>query len=204
MHNLINAFPLYNFLKYCNEVSLEKVILDCGAGGSNPPLSLFHEFGYETYGIEVCKEQLKKANEFSNSKNIDLNIIEGDMTNIPFKDEFFSFLFSYNTSVHMRKHDFSVALAEFDRVLKHGGLCYVNFLSEDCDTFDKGVQISDGEYRNIEDDEEVIYCHYKAEEVEKKFQGFDIIYKEKRIIQRKINGGEKYKSAYLDYILLKK
>ncbi|GKX29488.1 S-adenosylmethionine-dependent methyltransferase [Vallitalea longa] len=204
MHNLINAFPLYNFLKYCNASSLEKVVLDCGAGGSNPPLSLFHEFGYETYGIEICKEQLKKVNEFCNSKSIDLNIIEGDMTNIHFKNEFFSFLYSYNTSVHMRKVDFSVALAEFYRVLKHGGLCYVNFLSEDCDTFDKGVQIAHGEFRNIENGEEVIYCHYKDEEVKKIFHGFDIIYNEKRIIRRKINEREEYKSAYLDYILLKK
>ncbi|MBZ9634051.1 hypothetical protein [Clostridium sp. FP1] len=61
MHNLISAFPLYNFLKYCNTNSLEKNILDCGAGGSNPPLSLFYEFGYKTYGNEIYKEQLEKA-----------------------------------------------------------------------------------------------------------------------------------------------
>lgn len=52
MYNLINAFPLYNFLKYCNNSSHEKIILDCGAGGANPPLSLFYEFAYKTYGIE--------------------------------------------------------------------------------------------------------------------------------------------------------
>ncbi len=61
MHNLINAIPLYNFLKYCNNNSSEKIILDCGAGGSNPPLSLFYEFGYETYGIEIYEDQLEKA-----------------------------------------------------------------------------------------------------------------------------------------------
>lgn len=52
------------------------------------------------------------------------------MKEIPFDNEFFSFLFSYNTSVHMKKQDFSLALSEFYRVLKYGGLCYVNFLSE--------------------------------------------------------------------------
>ncbi|SKC69196.1 class I SAM-dependent methyltransferase [Maledivibacter halophilus] len=203
MHNLINAFPLYNFLKYCNTISLEKVILDCGAGGSNPPLSLFYEFGYETYGIEICEEQLEKANLFCNSCNMDLNIIKGDMKKIPFINEFFSFLFSYNTSVHMRKEGFSQALLEFYRVLKHGGLCYINFLSEDCDTYGKGVQVGDGEFKQIEDNQEVFYCHYKDNEVEQNFYGFEIIYKEKRIIQRKIDERE-YTSAYLDYILVKK
>lgn len=203
MHNLVNAFPLYNFLKYCNTSSLEKVILDCGAGGSNPPLSLFYEFGYKTYGIEICEEQLEKTTLFCNLRNIDLNIIKGDMKKIPFDNEFFSFLYSYNTSVHMKKEDFYQALLEFYRVLKNGGLCYVNFLSEDCDTYGKGVQVGDGEFKQIEDNQEVFYYHYKDNEVEQNFRGFEIIYKEKRIIQRKIDDRE-YTSAYVDYILMKK
>lgn len=56
MHNLINAFPLYNFLKHCSSTSYEKTILDCGAGGLNPPLSLFYEFEYKTYGIPGVKK----------------------------------------------------------------------------------------------------------------------------------------------------
>lgn len=100
MHNLISAVPLYNFLKYCNANPNEKIILDCGAGGSNPPLSLFHEFGYKTYGIEISEDQLKEANLFCDNHNIDLNIKYGDMKKIPFDNDFFSFLFSYNTSVY--------------------------------------------------------------------------------------------------------
>lgn len=203
MHNLINAFPLYNFLKYCNSSSHEKIILDCGAGGSNPPVSLFYEFKYKTYGIELSEEQLKKANEFCKVHNMDLNIISGDMTKIPFQREFFSFLFSYNTSVHMQKKDFSLALSEFYRVLKHEGLCYVNFLSEECDSYGKGMQVGEGEFIQIEDNQEVLYCHYKDNKIEQCFSEFEIIYKEKRVIKRKI-GNEVYTSAYFDYILMKK
>ncbi|WBW96972.1 class I SAM-dependent methyltransferase [Oceanirhabdus sp. W0125-5] len=203
MHNLIYAFPLYNFLKYCNSNSSEKTILDCGAGGSNPPLSLFHEFGYKTYGIEISEEQLKKAKIFSTEHNVDLNIIHGDMKDIPFSNEFFSFLFSYNTSVHMRKKDFSIALLEFHRVLKHGGLCYVNFLSEECDSYGQGVQVGDGEFKQIENNEEVFYIHYNENEIEQLLYRFELLYKEKRIIKRKIDKIE-YTSTYYDYILIKK
>lgn len=203
MNNLISAFPLYNFLKHCNASSLEKVILDCGAGGNNPPLSLFYEFGYKTYGIEMCEEQLEKANLFCGKNSINLNITKGDMKEIPFGDEFFSFLFSYNTSVHMKKKDFLFALKEFYRVLKPEGLCYINFLSEECDSYGKGNQISEGEFIQIEDNEEVFYCHYKEEEIERYFNGFEIIYKEKRTIQRRIDD-ERYTSSYFDYILMKK
>ncbi len=202
MHNLINAFPLHNFLKYCNSTSHEKIVLDCGAGGLNPPLSLFYEFGYKTYGIEKCENQLMKANKFCEIHNMDLNIIKGDMINIPFKNKFFSFVFSYNTSVHMKKKDFLLALEEFLRVLKPSGLCYVNFLNEECDSYGKGLEISPGEFLQIEDGEEVSYSHYNDEELKGYLNGFEILYKEKRVIKRNING-EECTSGYLDYILKK-
>lgn len=202
MNNLINAFPLYNFLKYCNSNPKGKRILDCGAGGSNPPLSLFNEFGYDTYGIELDENQLRKAKEFCVKHDIDLNLSKGDMRNLPFNDNFFNFLYSYNTSVHICKKGFSIALKEFLRVLKPKGLCYVNFLSEDCTSYGKGVEIESGEFKYIENGEEVTYCHYKDDEPENYFQGFKIIYREKRTIRRYIDD-EEYISGYLDYILEK-
>lgn len=203
MHNLINAFPLYNFLKHCNSSSHEKIILDCGAGGANPPLSLFHEFGYETYGIELSEEQLEKADEFCKIHDVDLNIMKGDMTKIPFEEEFFSFLFSYNTSVHTKKEDFLLALNEFSRVLKPEGLCYVDFLSNECSSYGKGLEVSPGEFLQTEDGEEVLYCHYDEKELESHFNGFEVMYKEKRVITRNMDG-ETYVSGYLDYILKKR
>jgi ubiquinone/menaquinone biosynthesis C-methylase UbiE len=202
MHNLINAFPLYNFLKYCNSSSHEKIILDCGAGGNYPPLSLFYEFKYKTYGIELSEEQLKKANEFCKIHGMDLNIISGDMTKVPFEKEFFSFLYSYNTSVHMKKTDFLSAMQEFYRVLKPNGLCYVNFLSEECDSYGKGIESSTGEFKQKESGEEVLYSHYKVDELKKYFNGFNIVYSEKRVIRRNMDGKE-YITGFLDYILKK-
>jgi len=34
--------PLFDFLNECNKSTLEKKILDCGAGGGAPPLAIFH------------------------------------------------------------------------------------------------------------------------------------------------------------------
>lgn len=203
MHNLINAFPLYKFLNYCNKSSLDKSILDCGAGGSNPPLTLFKEFGYITQGIEISDEQLKESDEFCNTHNIDLNIIKGDMTDIPFENESFSFLFSYNTSVHIKKVDFYKALTEFNRVLKKDGLCFVNVLTEECDTYGIGQNLGEGQYRLTEDGDDVMFCHYKDDELEEHLKGFDIVYKEKRIIKRTLNKRIST-SAFIDYVLIKK
>lgn len=203
MKNLITAFPLYNFLKYCNQYEGEKRILDCGAGGANPPLSLFYEFGYETYGIEVSQDQIDKAKSFCSRNNIDLNINYGDMKKIPFENEYFNFIYSYNTSVHMRKEDFLIAMSEFCRVLRPSGLCYVNFLSKECDTYGIGKELGNGEYMQVEDNEEVIFSHYNDDEIEKNFSGFEILYKEKRNISRR-SGNEINTSSYYDYILQKR
>ena len=53
--------PLYTFLKYCENSKLKKEILDCGAGGKNPPLYIFHLFGYKTHGVDISEEQVRKA-----------------------------------------------------------------------------------------------------------------------------------------------
>ena len=202
MANLINATPLYNFLKYCNMSGLNKKILDCGAGGKNPPLSLFYEHGYEVYGIEVCDDQIKKAKEFCEKSKFNLNIMKGDMIAIPFDEDTFSFLYSYNTSVHMKKKSFQSAVSEFHRVLKRGGLCYLNFLNSDCDTYNCGEDDGSGEIKVTEDGVDTIFSHYTLHEVEKLINGFEVIYEEKKTIKRIING-EEVRSGYYDYILKK-
>ena len=45
MNEVFKQIPLYRFIMYCNETNMEKTILDCGAGGDSPPLSLFAEYG---------------------------------------------------------------------------------------------------------------------------------------------------------------
>ncbi|MFT8347937.1 class I SAM-dependent methyltransferase [Clostridium saccharoperbutylacetonicum] len=90
---------LYKFLNYCNQSDLEKVVLDCGAGGNCPPLALFSDFGYKTYGIELSDSQIEKAKEFSKVNNIDINISKGNMTSLPFDNESISFIYYYNIYV---------------------------------------------------------------------------------------------------------
>lgn len=79
MNEIFRQIPLYRFIMFCNETTMDKVVLDCGAGGNFPPLSLFSEYGYKTHGIEFDINQLKKANMYADEKNQDLNIEQGDM-----------------------------------------------------------------------------------------------------------------------------
>jgi predicted RNA methylase len=83
MIDVIWATPLYEFLRQCNASLLGKTALDCGAGGSRPPLSLFYQYGYRTYGVEIAEEALAKTQQFCREQGMSLNILRGDMRNIP-------------------------------------------------------------------------------------------------------------------------
>lgn len=184
--------PLYGFLRECNASPLEKVILDCGAGGDNPPLALFYEYTYTTYGIDISDEQLELAHAFCRENNMELNITKGDIRCIPFEDESLSFVYSINTICHLTKKDTATTVKEMERVLKREGLCFVNFVSVDDVMFGQGKKVGKGEFIQEEDwypgiaKEGHVCSYYEDEEPDEYFHNFEIIRKEKRISELQI------------------
>jgi len=197
---IIWATPLYEFLRQCNANTLTKEILDCGAGGSSPPLSLFYQYGYKTFGIEIAEETLAEAQKFCLDNKMPLDIIRGDMRNIPFPDKEFSFVYSYNAIDFMTKLDIAVAMREITRVLKPTGLCYVNFLSvDDEETWKPFCNISfASELLKSEE-----FSHYEDCEADVYFDAYDILRKEKRI-QDKLWQGKLRRRSDIEYIARKK
>ena len=54
------------------ELGLEKTVLDCGAGGRYPPLALFHQHGYDAFGItEESTSVLGKTTKTQKLQRID-------------------------------------------------------------------------------------------------------------------------------------
>ena len=192
------ATPLYEFLKYCEETELPKVILDCGAGGERPPLALFRRFGYVTAGIDVDPEAVKKAAAFCERAGTELGISEGDMREIAFPDGSFSFVYSYNAISFMTKPDIAIVMSEMERVLRPAGLCYVNFDSVD--------DPDRSEFRESSFVREVLrsrrFSHYEDDEADAYFGGFTILRKEKRLVE-KLYEGDKINQARIDYIARK-
>ena len=193
------ATPLYEFLRQCNAVRLPREVLDCGAGGSNPPLSIFHQSGYRTCGIEIAQEALLEAQQFCAENQMALNIIRGDMRRIPFPKECFSFVYSYNAIDFMTKPDIDLSIKEITRVLRQGGLCYLNFLSVDdeeswepfCKTADAMELLGSTEFSHFEDSEADAY-----------FQSYKILRKEKLFID-KLWKGRRLRQADIAYTAMK-
>lgn len=179
MNIIIRQFPIYRFLWFCEKSELEKKVLDCGAGGVLPPLILFNQRRYETHGIDISDTQVQKAKEFSNELGIDLNIIKGNMRKLPYENESFSFVYSYNTIFHLTKADIKIALNEITRVLKRNGLFYVNFLSTDDNLCGEGKELGKGEYLQKEGNGEVVHTFFEDDELKEYLENFDILLLEK-------------------------
>ncbi|SHJ44017.1 Methyltransferase domain-containing protein [Clostridium cavendishii DSM 21758] len=202
MNFIFRQPQLYRYLNLCNESNLEKSVLDCGAGGNYPPLALFSSLGYKTYGLELSDEQIEAAKRFEDEHNINLNILKGDIRNLPFEDEAFSYVYSYNTIFHMKKIDIEKSINEIKRVLKPGGICLINFLSINDEDYGSGIEQGRGEFLQVERGEEVIHTYYDICEAEKHFKDMKILFKENRILER-IYEGKMIKQGYIDYIIQK-
>lgn len=204
MKTVFRQNQLLTFLLYCNDIELEKNVLDCGAGGNCPPLAMFAEQGYKTYGIDNDERQISMAKKFEQDNGLNLNIEKGDMRSLNFKDESISFIFSYNSIFHMSKKEISQSISEIKRVLKKDGLVFINVASVHDMRATSGTKVTDGEYLQLEHGQEVLHSFFNDNEAEGYFEGFDVIYKENRVREGFTEKGQKITLGFIDYILEKK
>ncbi|MHA1346876.1 MAG: class I SAM-dependent methyltransferase [Candidatus Heimdallarchaeaceae archaeon] len=198
-------FPpeITRFLRIIETYPVEKTVLDCGAGGRRPPLALFSVRGYKTTGIDIDESRIVIADEFAKSNNLNLNIIEADMREIPFDTESFGCVFSYNTVFHMNKVDMEKAIGEMLRVLKIDGLLYVNFIWQDGDTSIYGEERNPGEFWMSIEGEEILHSCHHEEEAEKYFENQEVLYKEAKKFSLKYPGTV-INNGYINYVVKKK
>jgi hypothetical protein len=99
----------------------------------------------------------------------------------------------------MTKPDIARAIQEIRRVLRRGGLCFVNFCSVDdpddrpfCETAPARLLLGSERFSKHADDE-----------ADDHFADFEVLRKEKRIVD-KVHGSGRSVQAYVDYIARKR
>ncbi len=203
MKTIFRQTQLYKFLFYCHENNLPKNVLDCGAGGNCPPLALFSHHGYQVQGIEQDKDQIQKANDFAAKYGLNLNISAGDMRELPFPDQTISYAYSYNSIFHLSKTDIGKAVNEMKRVLKPGGLCFINFLSTHDFGYGEGEKVGDGEYSQKEGEKTVWHSFFNEDEADLYFEDMKILFKENRVLER-LYQEKMIRQGFVDYIAEKR
>jgi ubiquinone/menaquinone biosynthesis C-methylase UbiE len=183
-----NAIPVYGFLSVINtqhppgETPQRGKILDCGAGGPVPPLALFHQHGFEAWGIDASDEQLERAREFCAAQRIDVNLRSGDMRQIPFEDETLDYVYEHYSMCHLSKRDTAQAVGEMYRVLKPGGLCFLGVISADSWPHSLfGQEEEPGEYWGDEGGQRTLHSLFTEAEADELVSAWEIVSKEKAV-----------------------
>ncbi|MFP4345603.1 MAG: methyltransferase domain-containing protein [Anaerolineales bacterium] len=202
MKPYVGPAPLYNFLRTCESSPLEKVVLDCGAGGPRPPLALFAQQGYEAHGVELSEERLRQAQDFARASALDLHLLHGDLRALPYTDTSISFAYTFNTIFHLPKEEMARGLQEIARVLKPGGLCFANLLSVDDGEYGAGEEVGPGEFLQEEHGGKSLHSYFEDDEADGYFEGWSLLRREKRVLQLWVEG-TRYPGAMIDYIVRK-
>lgn len=183
---MIYHSPMYLFLEFYQhfvhlpEGSPRPKVLDCAAGGRVPPLGLFYENGFDTWGIDLSEEALDRARVFEKANEMQFHLQNGDMRQLPFLDQTFDLVYEFYSMVHLSHADIAVALAEMHRVLKSGGFCFAGFMSADTWPIE-GEQVSPGKYALVEDGHAVIHSVFTDTEIEPYLADWKVLLTEKRI-----------------------
>ena len=109
------------------------------------------------------------------------------MRELKFPDESFSFAYSYNSIFHMSKDEIKHSVNQIFRVLKSGGLTFINFLSIDDAMCGEGEKIGENEFIQKEE-KKVVHSFHSDNEADSLFAGQEIIHREKRYLERIYDG----------------
>ncbi len=121
--------------------------IGCGEGGN---LVFLKKCGLKAYGVEISPEIVKQVKKNLAGAGIKAELKVGANDNIPFKDNFFDFIVSWNACYYMGsiEKDFGTYVKEFARVLKPGGYGVFCLPKRTMCVFDNSKEVKPG-YRMI-------------------------------------------------------
>jgi ubiquinone/menaquinone biosynthesis C-methylase UbiE len=103
-----------------------KKVLDVGFGTGNN-LMFCGTLGMELFGVEVHKEICQKTSEKMKEMGYKAELMPGSNRRIPFPDDFFDYLISWDVIHYEGKEDRIVeAISEYSRVLKPKGRLFLS------------------------------------------------------------------------------
>jgi len=134
-------YPNLNFTK---SKLVGKNICDVGCGdGRNYDLLL--KCGFQLYGTEITQEIVDKVNHNLKNRQINAEIKVGTNQSIPFQNNFFDFLLSWNSCYYMGKtENFEDYVKEYARILKKDGYLILSIPKKTCFIFENSENIKPG------------------------------------------------------------
>jgi len=180
-------YPDENVIRFLNsnfkENKNRQNILDLGFG-SGRHLKLLHELGFNGIGIDFSTVASKYVYNQFIEKSINSSIVTANITNLPFKSDFFDGVIEHATLVNNSWKDILNSTNEIYRVLKKGGKGFFLLKRiEDC-AFVNAKHIKDGIYISNESEylstefRDNTFLQFKAfsiENIKKMYSDFHLV-----------------------------
>lgn len=113
-----------------------KKVLDLGCGSGRHVVYLAKN-GFDVYGFDIAEEGIKLAKEWLKDEHLKASFKIGSIyEKLPYKDDFFDAIISTHAIHHGKIEDVRKAIAEVKRVLKPGGLIFINLRKRRIRKFD--------------------------------------------------------------------
>lgn len=127
----------------------------------------------EAYGIDLSQSAIDIAIEWAKKENIsgpEKRIVQGDITNMPFENNFFDFIISHGVLDSMSEENCQNAIIDSHRVLKDGGYFYCDLISGD-DSY-HNTNFCGEEVVQTEHEKDTIQLYFNNSFIEKMFSKY--------------------------------
>jgi len=152
----------------------EHRVLDLGCGVGRHALALAR-MGFQVDALDGSKTGLDEVEKAKQKHNLDINLHHGLMTHLPFANNCFDYVVSWNVIYHGDEVVLQSCIKEITRVLKPGGLFQGTLLSKRNKHYGVGDYISKNTWirdTGSDKDHPHYYCNFA--EVVKMFDAFDM------------------------------
>lgn len=102
--------------------------LGCGLGRHAVYMGMH---GFDVTAVELSPEAVRRTGAWAAGEHLNVKTLVTDMLSLPFADDSFDCILSYNVIYHTDTIGFQAALAEIRRVLRPGGELFLTLISKD-------------------------------------------------------------------------
>jgi|SRR5438477_5299123 len=147
--HMTNWYPNEDIIRFCSRLIQKRLtydryevhrqvgdVLDLGCGNGRHAI-YFARQGFKASGIDISPQAIEWARDWAHRENVVADFRVGDVTALPYGDRSFDVIVSHGVLDHMPMADAKKTAREAARVLRPGGLCYLDLRS--ADDFECGV-----------------------------------------------------------------
>ena len=137
----------------------------CGSGKYSIPLKMR---GFDVVGMDVSLAALRMLSESNKSRDVDIDILAGNIFQLPFTDCSFDIVWCYGVLQHLLSKERESAICEFQRILRTEGLLFIEVFGKD-DMRYGGIEVEPGTFSRSNG---IVYHYFDKDEIEGSLSGF--------------------------------